>query len=133
MSAQARGLRNNNPLNIRRGEKWQGLKAKQEDKSFAQFISIEWGIRAAFCVLKTYMNKYGYQNVASIIKRWAPPTENNTEKYISTVYAKSGIPPYNKINFANKTEMCKLVQAMAYVETGCMIDMKTIEKGYAIL
>ena len=133
MAAQTRGMRNNNPLNIRRGEKWQGLKAKQEDSSFAQFISLEWGIRAAFCILKTYMNKYGYQNVASIIKRWAPATENDTQKYINIVYAKTGIPPYHKISFHDKTKMCLLVQAMAYVENGCMLDLLTIEKGYDLV
>ena len=34
----ARGIRNNNPLNIRRSkDKWQGMKALQTDAQFCQF------------------------------------------------------------------------------------------------
>ena len=44
-----RGLRNNNPLNIRKNStKWQGLSATQTDKSFFQFTSMAYGYRAAF-------------------------------------------------------------------------------------
>ena len=44
-----RGLRNNNPLNIRRNKtKWQGLSVTQTDKSFFQFKTMAYGYRAAF-------------------------------------------------------------------------------------
>ena len=38
-----RGIRNNNPLNIRRTAKdqWKGLRAQQTDASFCQFESME--------------------------------------------------------------------------------------------
>lgn len=40
-----RGLRNCNPGNIRiTKDKWQGLRAKQEDKSFFQFTEMNGGI-----------------------------------------------------------------------------------------
>ena len=39
-----RGIRNNNPLNIRRGkDQWQGLRAQQTDASFCQFESLDYG------------------------------------------------------------------------------------------
>ncbi len=42
-----RGLRNCNPGNIRISkDKWQGLREKQEDKSFFQFTEMKWGYRA---------------------------------------------------------------------------------------
>ena len=51
-----RGLRNNNPLNIRRNNtKWQGLSATQTDKSFFQFKTMAYGYRAAFKTLQTYI------------------------------------------------------------------------------
>ena len=55
-----RGIRNNNPLNIRRGkDQWQGLRAQQTDASFCQFESLEYGWRAAFYLLtRTYYHKY---------------------------------------------------------------------------
>ena len=39
-----RGIRNNNPLNIRRTAKdqWKGLRAQQTDASFCQFDSLEY-------------------------------------------------------------------------------------------
>lgn len=88
-----RGLRNNNPLNIRRNNtKWQGLSATQTDKSFFQFKTMAYGYRAAFKTLQTYiLNKYdtdkdGTANeLEDVIMRWAPPCENNTEVYIATV------------------------------------------------
>ena len=82
-----RGLRNNNPLNIRRNNtKWQGLSVTQTDKSFFQFKTMAYGYRAAFKTLQTYIfNKYdtdkdGTANeLEDVIMRWAPPCENNTD------------------------------------------------------
>ena len=38
-----RGIRNNNPLNIRRSkDQWKGLKAQQQDASFCQFKLNHW-------------------------------------------------------------------------------------------
>ena len=52
----ARGIRNNNPLNIRRSkDKWQGLKTLQTDAQFCQFETMAYGWRAAFVMLtRTY-------------------------------------------------------------------------------
>ena len=72
---EPRGIRNNNPLNIRRsGDKWQGLKTLQEDRDFFQFETIELGWRAAFVILcKTYYGKYKLKTIRGIVSRWAPP------------------------------------------------------------
>ena len=44
-----RGIRNNNPLNIvQTKDKWQGLREKQYDKRFCEFIDMAHGYRAAF-------------------------------------------------------------------------------------
>ena len=49
-----RGLRNCNPLNIRRtADLWQGLAERQPDPEFFTFRSMAWGYRAAFIVLRT--------------------------------------------------------------------------------
>ena len=90
-----RGIRNNNPLNIRRGKsQWQGLKAQQTDASFCQFESLEWGWRAAFYLLtRTYYINYRLYTIRKIISKWAPPNENNTEAYIQNVSRLTGIAP----------------------------------------
>lgn len=80
-----RGIRNNNPLNIRRSRaRWTGLLEPGTDKSFCQFESMKYGFRAAFKLLFSYYYKYGLHDVMSIIKRWAPDEDNNNTK----VYAK---------------------------------------------
>lgn len=63
-----RGLRNCNPLNIRRtADLWQGLAERQPDPEFFTFRSMSWGYRAAFIVLRTYCHKYGLRTVRDII------------------------------------------------------------------
>ena len=90
-----RGIRNNNPLNIRRGkDQWQGLRAQQTDASFCQFESLDYGWRAAFYLLtRTYYHKYHLCTIRDIVTRWAPPNENNTQAYIENVSRLTGIDP----------------------------------------
>ena len=91
----ARGIRNNNPLNIRRSkDKWQGLKPLQTDPQFCQFETMEYGWRAAFVLLtRTYYHTYRLYTIRAIITRWAPPNENNTAAYIRNVSRLTGIDP----------------------------------------
>lgn len=52
--AFTRGLRNNNPLNIRKSStRYQGEVAGT-DPAFKTFKTMAWGYRAAFAILKTY-------------------------------------------------------------------------------
>lgn len=84
-----RGWRNNNPLNIRRGEDWTGLASKQTDKAFCQFLNMSYGYRAGAKLLKSYARifaQHGQQwSVENVIKRWAPPSENDTGAYLHRV------------------------------------------------
>lgn len=68
---KSRGLRNNNPLNIRHSaDVFQG-EIKGEDKSFKTFSSMPYGYRAAFVTLATYLSR-GWNTIEKIITRWAP-------------------------------------------------------------
>ena len=81
-----RGIRNNNPANIRRGCNWKGLIRQQKDREFCQFVTMTWGVRALLVTLRTYVVKHHLHTVREIITRWAPPSDrNNTEKYIDFV------------------------------------------------
>lgn len=67
-----RGIRNNNPGNIKHSnDKWIGAAAVQDDPMFVKFISPEYGIRAMYKNLLTYRNKYGLNTIRGIIMRWA--------------------------------------------------------------
>ena len=58
-------MRNNNPGNIRLGDKWNGLSAHQDDGSFCQFDEVDYGIRAIYRTLVTYEDKYNIRTVRS--------------------------------------------------------------------
>jgi len=90
-----RGIRNHNPLNIRRSKDlWKGMAEVQTDRAFVQFKSLEWGWRAAFYLLtRTYYHKYHLCTIRDIVTRWAPPNENNTQAYIENVSRLTGIAP----------------------------------------
>ena len=133
---KTRGLRNNNPLNIRHSaDRWQGARAEQTDKSFVQFESMAYGYRAAWKTLQSYYNRFRAQGkeftVRNIIRRWAPPNENHTDAYINKVSELSGIggdetllPPENVEGYA---KLNKLMAAMTCIE--CGIRMKQVDTG----
>ena len=115
-----RGIRNNNPGNIRWGSAWQGLKVdgKEQDKDFCVFIAPEYGIRAMCKILLNYRNLYKINTVAGIIHRWAPPSENNTVSYINHVSKELGVDADETIDISNKNVMLKLVKAIIKHENG---------------
>lgn len=115
-----RGIRNNNPGNIRWGDDWKGLVPKDQrtDKSFCQFTTPEYGIRAMIIILRNYQRKYGLDTVSGIIKRWAPPNENNTQAYINSVAQATGVTPDQRIDTNDSRFMIKLLQAIIKHENG---------------
>lgn len=128
-----RGIRNNNPLNIRIGNSWQGEVENPTDKKFEQFTQMEYGLRAGFYLLRRYISRYHLNTISDIIKRWAPTNENNTENYIKRVSLEVGLSPYEPIRFEDKETMCKIVNAMVFVENGQRVNMELIERGYDIV
>lgn len=144
-----RGLRNNNPLNIRitsaqkQGkDRWIGMSAKQEDESFCQFCGMKWGWRAAFLLLtRTYYHVYHLYTPKDIIMRWAPPSENKTDRYIKFVCEKAGLEPDTYLGVPSSAEgasWMKLAYAMAMMENGTedikvsdMIDGWILAREYA--
>lgn len=129
---QPRGIRNNNPLNIRIGNVWLGEVKHPTDKSFEQFISMEYGIRAGFVILRRYIRRYGINTIAEIVSRWAPSSENNTKAYISAVTSRTHLNPDIPVRFEDKEVMCSIVSAMIEVECGCSVPMEKIKKGYEL-
>lgn len=114
-----RGIRNNNPGNIRHGQPWQGLREVQTDSGFAQFVSMEYGIRALCKTLFTYADKYGLRNVAGIVSRWAPPADkNDTPAYIKFVSGQMGVNPLQEFNVRDPELLFKLVRAIIRQENG---------------
>lgn len=125
-----RGVRNNNPLNIRIGNTWLGEVPKPTETAFEQFVSVEYGLRAAFCILRRYIKRYGHNTVAKIIRTWAPANENNTQQYINYVCAQMKIGPDDIISYSDRETMCALVGAMAKMESACNLSEVILIKSY---
>jgi len=115
-----RGIRNNNPGNIRISAiKWQGQRQTQlSDKDFIEFISPIYGVRAIMLLLLNYHTKYGLDTIESIINRYAPPCENATDHYIYSVSKITGFKRRGKINLTQKETLIKCAQAIVLHENG---------------
>ncbi|MDR1947605.1 MAG: structural protein [Desulfovibrio sp.] len=111
-----RGIRNNNPGNIRHGDKWQGLSPDQPDSAFCSFTTAEYGIRALGKVLLNYQAKHNLNTVRGLISRWAPPNENNTTAYVAGVARFLGVDPDAKITVAE--HLLPLTRAIIQHENG---------------
>lgn len=126
----ARGIRNNNPGNIRWDEKtnWLGM-VGQDDKGFIVFDTPEYGIRAEAKILKSYARR-GVITLENIISTWAPPIENETESYIKSVAARTGLSRFDVVAENNYP---LLIEAINYHENGSQpYSMAIIEKGVSL-
>lgn len=114
-----RGVRNNNPGNIesnRFTKQYGGYIGS--DGRFAIFKSPEDGVRAMDRLLNVYNNKHGLNTISGIIDRWAPPNENQTNKYATFVSKQSGIDRNKILDPNDKEERAKIIRAMIIQENG---------------
>lgn len=122
MSAQSRGIRNNNPGNIDYvpANKWRGQLPPNPviEKRFARFDTPENGIRALAKLLLTYQAKHGLKTVAQVIGRWAPATENNTKAYAEAVSKAMGVTSYANIDLRSPAMLTPMVTAIIQHENG---------------
>lgn len=128
----SRGLRNNNPGNIRRSStKYRGEVTPSHDPAFKQFETMAWGYRAMFVLLDSYSRK-GYRTIRQMIRRYAPPIENHTENYIRWVGEWSAIDPDTLLDTRDRNTMVPVIAAMSRVENGRPADMADIEAGWEL-
>lgn len=136
MTMLPRGIRNNNPGNIRDSHtNWQGEVSKHEknDSAFEEFETMGHGVRAIMKLLGNYQKKYGLKSISELIGRYAPDCENNTAGYIRRVSTEMQIPHNAPIDLEDKATMCALVDAMILVENGERISPEDIEAGWELL
>ena len=129
-----RGLRNNNPGNIRiNDDLFQGEIRPSKDKSFKQFTTMAYGYRAMFKILSNYFKNYKLDTIRKMITRWAPQKENHTEAYIKAVSDYAGIPADDPINVNAREQMIRIVAGMSRVENGREAEMSDIIAGWEML
>lgn len=129
-----RGLRNNNPGNIRLSkDKWQGLRAVQTDKEFFQFETMAHGYRALIRTLQNYRKLHKCQTIADFISRYAPKIENDTAGYIQRVCREMQVPTTYVPDVNDKATMCSFAAAISQVENGVPAVMDDIYSGWELL
>lgn len=115
-TSTVRGIRNNNAGNIRaRKIIWDG-QTGIDSAGFAIFKSSEWGLRALAKLLLNYERLHGLNTVSGIIKRYAPPVENETDSYIKSVSKKLGLDSHTSFNVAHY--LPRLMKAIIQHENG---------------
>ena len=115
----------NNIFNIRAGRaQWLGMTGTR--KGFVEFDTQEHGIRAWLVLMRNYRRRYGCRTIRQIVTRFAPPTENQTERYIR--YCCQVVMISDTKDITKDIEYCMLGVAMARMETGTALDVGTISE-----
>lgn len=115
---EPRGIRNNNPGNLRPGPvPWQGQTGSED--GYCVFDTPEHGLRALAKQLVIYQTKHGLCTIRAIVSRWAPSNENDTNSYVSAVCADTGFGPDDWLHLTESTVLYALVVAIVRHENGC--------------
>lgn len=102
-----RGIRNNNPGNLRSGP----------GGSFGHYATPMAGLVAMAKNLQAYSRR-GLNTVASIINRWAPSNENDTAAYIRDVARELHVGAREQLNLKDPATLQRLMGAIVSHENG---------------
>ena len=129
-----RGIRNNNPGNLRRSrDNWQGLRKEQTDPQFFQFKTMAYGYRALIRTLQNYRRVHGLRTIGDMIARWAPENENHTAQYVRAVCQDLQVPATYEPDVDDRETMCALAAAISRVENGLPAVMEDVRAGWELL
>ncbi|MGN5479529.1 hypothetical protein ACTMU2_29330 [Cupriavidus basilensis] len=73
------------------------------------------GLEALAIQIKRYANA-GMDSIRSIIEKYAPKGENNTEAYISGLAKRLGVSDLAHLDFSNKDIMANMMAAITQIE-----------------
>ena len=129
-----RGVRNNNPFNIRRtADRWLGLAALQVDPAFCTFDDPAYGIRAGVIILGKYYDRYGLNTVHALLNRFAPPTENDTGAYAYSVAKRLKVTMWQPIDLHDAATLRALANAIiAHECAGYEYAPGVVDRGLAL-
>lgn len=119
--AVPRGIRNNNPFNLRplpQGRMWSG-QSGVDDGNYCTFVDAPAGLRAGFKNLMNQQKLHQLVTVRQIITKYAPSTENNTAAYIAAVSNEIGVDPDDVLDLVNSTNQLRAFgRAVIFHENG---------------
>lgn len=106
----------NNVLNIRASKSFSWAGQTGATRGFCDFEGIEMCRRAGLYLLMRSYRRAGVITLAEVIKRWAPPSENETDKYVDFVCKWSGLKGGFVLRFVS--DFAIVLAAMEMVEIG---------------
>lgn len=111
-----RGIRNNNPGNIKKSASpWVGKVGN--DGTFEIFDTAQNGIRAMGRLLRTYRNSYGLNTIRGIIQRWtAGDSATIQNNYVKHLVNKTGIGEGDQL--ISVSQYAAVVENMIFFENG---------------
>lgn len=129
-----RGIRNNNPGNLRKSSvKWAGKVDNPLESAFESFSTMAYGLRAAIRNANTHWTR-GKKSIAQLVSIWAPPSENNTTAYVAAVAKAAGIASNVPFVWGNNDTTAKVLLAIFRHENGAAITDRYVSlsdiRGY---
>lgn len=115
----------NNFFNIRKGSKWIG--SHGSTRGFVDFDSPAYCVRAAWIIICQTYRRRGILTISQIIKNFAPPKENDTDKYIEFVCQQMSCFPFDIPS--SKFDFCRLLSCMSQYEVGTAFMLTTSQIG----
>jgi hypothetical protein len=123
----ARGVRDNNPLNLTYDPGQRGVVAR--DGRFGVFPDMATGVAANLNQLLLDQSR-GANTLSKLIPTWAPSADgNNDPTYIASVSKLTGMDPNAPINMNDPNTAFKVMDAMAHTEVGGSIPSAALVAG----
>lgn len=128
-----RNVKANNPLNIRENQRvdydWDGERKLDTDKDFEEFVTPEYGFRAAYIILLKYLERED-NTITKIVSKWAPAFENHVEGYSNFVAKRVDM---DVDEFVEPSDLPKIMLAMSDFEGAKgAYDIDVVNRGIAI-
>lgn len=112
---KTRAERNFNPGNLNyAGQAGASLEAGGNAR-FAKFNSEEEGIAALVRQLRLYQQR-GIDTIGEIVKKYAPPSENDTQAYVANMARWTGLSADEKLNFNDTETVRRMVEGISRKE-----------------
>lgn len=110
----SRSWRNNNPGNIRKGDFADNHGAIGDDGAFAIFPDEKTGFAAIVSLLRT--STYGALSLSGAINRYAPPSENDSNAYLTFIVGKTGLNANDVLDDLRIADIRKIAAAIQQME-----------------
>lgn len=121
--SSVRGIRNNNPFNLRPSSQytWQGEAGVDAGPAgpYLIFSTPFYGLRAGYINLLNQQKLHGLDTVRAVISKYAPAADrNDTDAYIAAVAGALGVAPDARIDLTDPATLDAFARAVIQHENG---------------